>query len=396
MPKESKASDCNICGSSTEKILAIPFKGLIGLSSDYIQRIHICDNCGFIFTANPFNAEQLENIYANLANFEGQISAGSFVERKDYVKRAKFQFNFIYNNISDFASVLDIGASTGFSLSLYKEAGCEVFGIEPSKINKDTAQKVYGVDLYAGMFESYIREHYDKKYDLVFLSNMLEHVENPMDFMKKVSSITQKYIFIEVPVLECKYADEPFGHFCDEHINYFTAESLNSLMTRLGYSLVELCMNYYWDTKCPSGKPALMTLWNKTAEIHNSFKPIMNSRQFLNAYINESTSRYKKIAAKIKAIDPDLKLAVWGAGNHTAKLLGMTNLAEKKIIKFYDNDRKKHSYKIMGRPIEKFKIKDIQEGTVEKILISTYGACKAILMELAQYNINDRIITLYD
>ncbi|NLD51207.1 MAG: methyltransferase domain-containing protein [Clostridiaceae bacterium] len=396
MGKEFTISNCSICGSPTEEIYLMHFVNLIGLNHDYVQKIHICNNCGFIFVANPFNKKKLEDIYTSLSKFEAVRSADGFIERKDYIRRAKTQYKFVYDNISEVRSVLDIGASTGFGLSLFKESGCKVFGVDPSVNNKETAKKVYGIDLYTGMFDAYITEYPNTQYDLVFLSHVLEHVIDPMDFMKKVSSISSRYIFIEVPVLDCKYADEPFGHFCDEHINHFTTESLSNLMKRLEYTPIQFFMNYYLYDKCPSGKPAIMTLWEKRKNIQWSFKPVINSRQYFDAYINDSALRYKEVAAAVDRINDNLKLAVWGVGNHTAKLFGMTNLGKKNIVKYYDNDPQKQMSKIRGIPIDKFNIKDIQEGYVEKILISTYTALKSILQELEQYGINDRIIKLYE
>lgn len=50
---------------------------------------------------------------------------------------------------NDYQSVLEVGASSGYNLSLYK--GKKTLGIEPSEINCKLAHENYGVTLYPGM-----------------------------------------------------------------------------------------------------------------------------------------------------------------------------------------------------------------------------------------------------
>ena len=57
----------------------------------------------------------------------------------------------------------------------------------------------------------------------------------------------------------------------------------------------------------------------------------------------------------------------------------MTNLLEKNIVKFYDSDRKKQQFEILGKHITSFDIQDIENGVVDTIVISTYSGEKSIL-----------------
>lgn len=97
----------------------------------------------------------------------------------------------------------------------------------------------------------------------------------------------------------------------------------------------------------------------------------------------------------IDKIDDNEKLAVWGVSFQTERLWAYTNLKEKNIIKFYDNSQLRRQSRFFGLPVEEFKFTDIVDKKIDKILIAPYNSQPAILGQLMQYNIADRIITLY-
>ena len=55
--------------------------------------------------------------------------------------------------------------------------------------------------------------HGDKQFDLVFMSHVLEHVLEPAETIRKISSQNGKYLYIEVPSFEMQTDSEPFGCF---------------------------------------------------------------------------------------------------------------------------------------------------------------------------------------
>lgn len=386
---------CTICGSKTNEIYSIKFTGLLGLREEYEEKIGYCNNCGFLFNSNPFDKNQLDNRYKNLSKYEYDIHPDNYVEQKDFVIRSNIQKNFIYENCDDFDSVLEVGAASGYNLSLYKKDKKEVYGIEPSRTNKLLAMKKYGVEIYDGTFEEYIeRKQLDKKYDLIFLSNILEHIINPIRFIQNLKNICNKYIFIEVPTFDYKFSDECFGMFSDEHLNYFTFESIQNMMTKCDYSLVNSRIEFYLNCYNASGTPSLLTLWKKDKEI-SSRKIINHSIDVFHRYIKDSERKLSEINSIINNIDDNVKIAIWGTGSHTARLLASTNLRNKNIVKFYDSDIKKHKYKILGKDIMSFNGSDIDNGIVDIIIISTYVSQEVIYNSIDDKYKNN-IIKLYN
>jgi len=254
----------------------------------------------------------------------------------------------------------------------------------------------YGINLFNGTFDEYKKSSESKKqYDLIFLSHVLEHIVDPYSFICELSKINSRYMFIEVPSLDYKFCDEPFGMFAEEHVNYFTFDNLRRLMKSFNYRNVDANICFCPDTDIPAGYPCISTLWEKddgkTHSLTSNMPPVMTSRELIMRYIDASIEKDKKINEIIDNIDNNKRIAVWGTGHHTSRLLGMTGLKDKNIIKFYDSDTNKSGVKYYGREILPFDPADIKSGDIEAILISTYVAQNAIENILIKHNVSNYI-----
>jgi hypothetical protein len=86
-------------------------------------------------------------------------------------------------------------------------------------------------------------------------------------------------------------------------------------------------------------------------------------------------SKLRGIKPKEILINDKAKIAVWGTGHHTSRLLGNSNLSH--------------------RNISPFNPADIANGEVDVILISSYAAQYAIINSIKQYNVDCNYIALY-
>lgn len=388
---------CNICSGGGKEIFKLAFNDLQGAQGKkYIQKLYFCKKCGFLFTSNPFSEEQLSNRYKNFSKYEFDSSDYILEESDGYKKRCTRQFNFINAAVGeDFSSVLEIGAASGYNLSLYSDK--EVYGIEPSLRNCQLAQKYYHVDMYNGMFAEFIEKASFKKYDLLFLSHVLEHIVNPRDFILDCKRICDKYIFIEVPSMDYKFVEEPMGMFCEEHVNYFTLESLSNLMNSVGFALVDVNYIFGLHDNLPAGWPAMSTIWEFAENSSQSQrKPILDSELIIKTYIDKNIIALNELKRVIAQIPKDKKLAVWGTGHHASMLLANTSLAEKNIVRVYDSDVRKHVYTFNGVSISSFNESDIYDKKIDCILVATYTAQKAIRKILDKYKNICELYYLYD
>ena len=143
---------CCVCGSKVETKKILSFRNLIGSGVEtYEMHIARCDNCGFIFQQNPLTPEQLENRYKNESKYEFDVADNVFSQTADYIRRCYRQKHFIEENLASegYDSILEIGAASGYNLSLYSDK--RRLGIEPSALNCKLAKKNYGVEMFNGL-----------------------------------------------------------------------------------------------------------------------------------------------------------------------------------------------------------------------------------------------------
>lgn len=58
------------------------------------------------------------------------------------------------------------------------------------------------------------------KYDLIYLSHVLEHIVDSYHFLESLKEINNQFIFIEAPTFDYKLQDEPYGMFGEEQDDY--------------------------------------------------------------------------------------------------------------------------------------------------------------------------------
>jgi len=155
----------------------------------------------------------------------------------------QLRFNLISKYIKSPGRVLDIGASIGTFLSIYKDHGWEVLGIDPSRT---TATKK-GIKIINGYIEEVkFPENY---FDLVILNHTLEHLDNPVLVLKKVNKILKKggIVFVDVPNaggLGSKILGSKWAFRCpEEHKWQFTKKSLSSVFKKSGFEIL------YWESR---------------------------------------------------------------------------------------------------------------------------------------------------
>lgn len=149
----------------------------------------------------------------------------------------------------DKKQILEIGCNDTYLLSNLREVTVNRAGIDP--IFDEVRVKIdEGLYVHGGFAETF---NYGKlvedPVDLVISAHTFEHVVDPIMSIQNLSTVLgEKADFIiEVPsslrMIEQLRLDQVFS----QHINYYSPESLSTLMSKLDLSLVDITYNYsYW------------------------------------------------------------------------------------------------------------------------------------------------------
>lgn len=112
------------------------------------------------------------------------------------------------------ARVLDIGCGGGLFLSLLKEEGSEVTGIELSDSRAYYAQTKHGLEIYKIPIESdYWQKDHANAFDAVTLWDVIEHVNYPFQTLKCAANVLKPggFLLIDTPCRDSFY--HRFGEF---------------------------------------------------------------------------------------------------------------------------------------------------------------------------------------
>ena len=228
MTASTKTRPCPVCGTSSFSFFH--FLKVRDLQIEYV----ICKHCGFIFQSHTFSSEGLEEYYAH------QYRSGDFIDGTPAERvlateqvRAKLVGSFIErHNLHNVHSVLDIGCSTGSLLKqIQTQLDSRVVGVEPGEAYRNFAKKSK-LEIYPSI--DVMEKKIDTKFDLITMMHVLEHLDNPLGFLKTLRSKwlqSNGSLLIEVPNT---YFHDSFEF---AHISAFTPHTFREMLRLAGFKV---------------------------------------------------------------------------------------------------------------------------------------------------------------
>lgn len=376
---------CPICNSENNiQVFSQKFDNLIELNTDeYIQKIVICKDCGFVFNNPCPSYAELSKHYTSWSNYEIPQTKGK--ASSEMANKWLRTFNFVKKSFPENfrGYALEVGCATAFGLSIFKSNGWDVIGLDPSEKATELAKEQYGIEVIKSLFD--INLFKGKKFDLIIFSHVLEHIISPDELVKELIPILRPngLVYIEVPNMS--NPDVPIGYFTYEHLNYFTPTALTNLMGANGYDLDRM-EQFAGSMEIEPFYPVISALYKVQKANGSGYVPIndfeMSSSSVTN-YIKNQNIQGEKISQKIdtvmKKYSPE-RIALWGAGIHTSQLLSLTKLQNIQIGYIFDNDAKKH-----GQSLCNVTVSGLEENTknqVDCIIISSRAFEKEIYEQI--------------
>jgi len=141
----------------------------------------------------------------------------SYIETQLQANEQKFKHQadiLIQHLLLSSAKVLDIGCGGGLFLSLLKEQGAEVIGIELSDSRAQYAKTKHGLEINKHPIEAdFWQKDYVNHFDAVTLWDVIEHVNYPFEALQSAAHVLRQggLLLIDTPCRDSFYHE--FGEF---------------------------------------------------------------------------------------------------------------------------------------------------------------------------------------
>jgi 2-polyprenyl-3-methyl-5-hydroxy-6-metoxy-1,4-benzoquinol methylase len=240
-----KTDKCLLCGNENPSILTEKLRYGKG-------KVFQCDFCGLAWLKDNRTQKQLNEYYAKeyrkkhtpskgLKTNPDEIfsaSCGHYQEERlnTFINKINPPLSSRPNN-----SLLEIGSSSGQFLIEAGNIFNEIYGVELDSKCAKFCEKL--LQLEKGHIVNNIKKFEGKKFDVIALFQVLEHVKNPLEFIEDLKQYLDKdsYIAIEVPNLNDALLSEynlptyQKFYFHKAHLWYFNWDTLGMLMEKAGF-----------------------------------------------------------------------------------------------------------------------------------------------------------------
>jgi 2-polyprenyl-3-methyl-5-hydroxy-6-metoxy-1,4-benzoquinol methylase len=201
----NQLKNCPICGSRSKLKLRLSRERILEELSNYWNSSppnDIVDNSYDIFNCNNCQYEFSSPSIPGNNKFYSWI-----VGMTSYYSKSRWEFKIVLDKLKESSArnILDVGCGDGHFLDLVRknisESSINFYGLEHTN-ESILAAKSRGFKIYDFNINENISELITEKFDAIVLFHVLEHVENPVDFLKNILSILNKggKIYISTPL----------------------------------------------------------------------------------------------------------------------------------------------------------------------------------------------------
>jgi 2-polyprenyl-3-methyl-5-hydroxy-6-metoxy-1,4-benzoquinol methylase len=223
---------CGLCGNTASSLVQR------GIRYDAGTEVRQCAACGLVYLWPRPSQEELDTYYAE--GYREEYDDGAMAERHTAdTDEAGSRARRLRSLMQEAASLLEVGCGSGAFLEAVRPHVRQVAGIEP----EGTSRRWLGQELGLQVSESLSDvETRGETYDVVVLFHVLEHIPDPVGFLKRLSTVLNPSgrLVIEVPnvddALVSVYQIAAYREFYYQkaHLYYFSAATLEKVLAEAG------------------------------------------------------------------------------------------------------------------------------------------------------------------
>ena len=396
---------CPVCNSRVARPLvtvplALPDSHPLGSSFSVVS----CDACGTGFTDADVSQAAYDAHYAHQAKYadDGRTNAGESAPDTPWnIKRLNATAARLSRWVQRDARLVDIGCATGSLLVALAEQGMHgAIGLDPSPGSAAVAAG-RGVTVLTGTLADLPPEL--GVVDVVTMNGVFEHLLDVAAAVRAVTSVLLPggLLYVEVPdaARYCHPYVAPFQDFNTEHVNHFSAVTLDRLLRRFGF---EPLWQGDADAELGPGFVSATTAgaWRfagpQSMLVPASPRRDQSRDEKLAAELVEYSNRSARdMAATDRFVDEQLgaaeEVAVWGIGEVAYKLLAMPALASRRIVNLIDGNTARHGMRIRGIEVTG---PESLTHTDAPVVVSSVLAQASITAELTRRGFTNHVVGL--
>jgi SAM-dependent methyltransferase len=210
-----------------------------------IHRVVRCKHCNLLY-ANPREIGR---------EHQDEHEDQSSPERNEYLAQRRDKER---NQVEDYAitrhllnslhpnrgHLLEIGCGYGYLLAKFREDGWEVSGCDPWKAACDFTIATHGIHAKATILEE--ADIQDGTIDVVVMNHVIEHMPDPLSSLSEIHRVLKPggHLVIETPRYDTMMfkllGKRERSISCDQHIYFFTTDTLEKLYSLAGFRRVAL------------------------------------------------------------------------------------------------------------------------------------------------------------
>jgi 2-polyprenyl-3-methyl-5-hydroxy-6-metoxy-1,4-benzoquinol methylase len=222
------------------------------LTRDYflsreIFKLIKCSGCGFVFTQDHPDANNIDRYYASDDYISHNESATGFLNNLYRLSR-RLMLKKKRSIVKKFTglrkgTILDTGSGTGHFLSVMKEAGWTVKGVEINKKAREFSVSTFGLEVISPEQLSLLPSG---SFDCITLWHVLEHFEEPFRYASEILRLLKPGGSCILALPNCQSFDAEYykefwaAYDVPRHLWHFTPVTFKIFAEKTGFRLSRL------------------------------------------------------------------------------------------------------------------------------------------------------------
>jgi len=262
----------------------------------------------------------------------------------------------IHNSFSLSSDILEVGGGSGHLISALEKRGFD------SLTNLDPSESKVGekAKFIRGYFPATLdHQNWDKQYDCIVAQHLLEHLQQPLTFMKGAYQYLKPNgeLWIEIPDIESAETDgySQLGFIYPLHQSYFTRKTLQTLGRNAGLFLkkIELVPHY--------GKSLWAKFSKKRDDSIADFEESPNLISTIQSYFQN---------LKSFANDLPKEIICWGAAERPLSIFAQLSFVGIKALAIFDSNATVHGLYPAGMDVAVLSPNEFPQDPAHLLILS--------------------------